>query len=1022
MTLRGFGSAIGALLVLLIFALLGVPQPTGAAPVAPNSESEFAEEPILTHGRFGVRPILDCVEPVSGGVRAYFGYKNPNSNAVQIPVGIHNFFVPAPIDRGQPERFQPGEYHYVFSAVFTFPLGAWVLTTPGSGETLSTTDSASTAGCATATRTPTVTRTATRTRTPTRTPTITRTPTGTRTPIIPTSTRTSTATPSSTPNPAPALTSLSPNPVTARSGAFFLTVRGTGFVPDSTVRWNGDDRQTYYGSATELVAAISADDINSAGSASITVVNAPPGGGVSNALTLTINPQPPTATATASPSATRTPTVGPNPAPVINGLVPPDAAAGSDDLFLTVNGSGFMSGAVGSVVHWNGSPRSTFFKDSGQVLAAISQADLANAGSASVTVVNPAPGGGTSNAISFAIVSPTPTATATSTPANPVPALLSLSPSSAAAGSPSFFLTVQGMNFLPGPNGSQLFWNGQPRTTFVNGANLLAAAIPASDVATAGTAAVTVRNPAPGGGTSNALTFSIDAATPTPTSTATVTPSPTSTPTTNPAPLLSSIVPPTTTVGSNALLLTLGGGNFITSSTVLVNGTPRLTVFQSAAQLLAALPTSDLAAASVLTVAVQNPTPGGGISASLPFTIVAAPVTPTPTPQPTLTPLIALLSPAEVVAGAQTFVLDVDGINFLPGAVVQWNGSALLSVFVDDGHLRAIVDSSRIAAVGVVSVTVLNPNGRLSDVQPFTIKAPTPPSGPAITALDPGGARPGGPSFILSIDGKNFEPGALARWNGIDLVTIWEDSTSLSAAIDASLIITNGTFPITVRNPDGALSNAFPFVVSAIGPLGEPEIVLIDPIQVAAGHSAFVLTVIGLRFDQTSAIQWNGEDLTTMFVDGQTLQAVIEASHVLTAGIATITVAQPDGRTSNGMPFLISSAPVDPPVLTIVTPAAAPIGSSAQVVRLTGSNFQTGAAVLFDGHERFTSVISPTEIEVLLESDDLATFGQFPLVVQNPDGGRSKARDFIIFIPGEPRFVPMIASDQGLDDPLDPDS
>jgi hypothetical protein len=38
----------------------------------------------------------------------------------------------------------------------------------------------------------------------------------------------------------------------------------------------------------------------------------------------------------------------------------------------------------------------------------------------------------------------------------------------------------------------------------------LRAAIPASDIATAGTAQVTVFTPAPGGGTSNALTLTIN--------------------------------------------------------------------------------------------------------------------------------------------------------------------------------------------------------------------------------------------------------------------------------------------------------------------------------------------------------------------------------------------------------------------------------------------------------------------------------------------------------------------------------
>ena len=58
-------------------------------------------------------------------------------------------------------------------------------------------------------------------------------------------------------------------------------------------------------------------------------------------------------------------------------------------------------------------------------------------------------------------------------------------------------------------SGSVVRWNGADRpTTFVS-ATQLTAAIPAADIAVAGSASVTVRNP--GGAVSNALTFTIGA-------------------------------------------------------------------------------------------------------------------------------------------------------------------------------------------------------------------------------------------------------------------------------------------------------------------------------------------------------------------------------------------------------------------------------------------------------------------------------------------------------------------------------
>jgi hypothetical protein len=83
------------------------------------------------------------------------------------------------------------------------------------------------------------------------------------------------------------------------------------------------------------------------------------------------------------------------PVPLINlPLVPDTTAPGGGGFTLTVNGTGFVSG---SVVNWNGSARATTFLSSTQLRAGISAADIAMAGTASVTAVNPAPGGGTSN-------------------------------------------------------------------------------------------------------------------------------------------------------------------------------------------------------------------------------------------------------------------------------------------------------------------------------------------------------------------------------------------------------------------------------------------------------------------------------------------------------------------------------------------------------------------------------------------------------------------------------------------------
>ena len=89
------------------------------------------------------------------------------------------------------------------------------------------------------------------------------------------------------------------------------------------------------------------------------------------------------------------------PVPLINQPLVPDAVApGGGGFTLTINGTGFVSK---SVVTWNGRALATTFVNSLQLRAAVPAADIATAGTAWVTVVNPAPGGGTSNLAFFTV-------------------------------------------------------------------------------------------------------------------------------------------------------------------------------------------------------------------------------------------------------------------------------------------------------------------------------------------------------------------------------------------------------------------------------------------------------------------------------------------------------------------------------------------------------------------------------------------------------------------------------------------
>lgn len=89
---------------------------------------------------------------------------------------------------------------------------------------------------------------------------------------------------------------------------------------------------------------------------------------------------------------------------------------------------------------------------------------------------------------------------------NPRPGIISISPSSANAGSGGKTVTITGSNFIPN---SVARWNGSNRpTTFIDYSHLLVQLSP-SDMVGSGGRYITVFNPGPGGGYSNSAFFTI---------------------------------------------------------------------------------------------------------------------------------------------------------------------------------------------------------------------------------------------------------------------------------------------------------------------------------------------------------------------------------------------------------------------------------------------------------------------------------------------------------------------------------
>ncbi len=180
---------------------------------------------------------------------------------------------------------------------------------------------------------------------------------------------------------------------------------------------------------------------------------------------------------------------------------------------------------------------------------------------------------------------------------NPVPTITSLAPSSEPVGTPGFVaLTVNGTGFV---SGSVINWNGSPVGTLYNDPAQLGTLLTTTQMATAGIYPVTVTNPAPAGGISNAVDFTVN----------------------NPQPVLTSMTPAAIATGSAAFTLTLNGSGYVAGATVYWDGSALVTTFVSATKLTAAVPAANVAAVGSHTVQVENPMPNLGDSATLTFQV-----------------------------------------------------------------------------------------------------------------------------------------------------------------------------------------------------------------------------------------------------------------------------------------------------------------------------------------------------------------------------------------------------------------
>ena len=545
---------------------------------------------------------------------------------------------------------------------------------------------------------------------------------------------------------------------------------------------------------------------------------------------------------------------------------------------------------------------------------------------------------------------------------NSVPAVSTLSPSSATAGAAAQTLAINGSNFL---SSSTATYNGVAHTATFVSSSQLTIQLSASDQGTAGTYAVVVTNPSPGGGASNSVNFTVN----------------------NPTPTITTLSPSSADAGAAAQTLTINGTNFVSNSTVTYNGVSHTATYVSATQLTIPLSAGEQATAGTIAVVVTNPSPGGGASNSVNFTV--------DNPVPTLTSL----SPASATAGAAAQTLTLNGTNFLSTSTVTYNSAAHTAKFVSATQLTIQLSAADQATAGTFTVVVTNPSpgGGASNTQTFTVKNPV----PTISSLAPSSATAGAAAEILTINGTNFVSGSMVTYNGAAHAAMLVSATQLTIQLSAADQATAGTYPVVVTNPapGGGASNSVNFTVSSVNnPV--PTISSLSPSSVIAGSAGQPLAINGTGFITASTVTYNRVAHAATFERSTQLTIMLSASDQGTAGTYPVVVIKPapGGGGSNAFNFTVSSSNNPVPAISSLSPSSANAGAAAQTLTINGTGFITASTVTYNGVTHTATFVSSAQLTIMLSASDQATAGSYPVVVTNPapGGGASNQVNFTV--------------------------
>lgn len=372
-------------------------------------------------------------------------------------------------------------------------------------------------------------------------------------------------------------------------------------------------------------------------------------------------------------------------------------------------------------------------------------------------------------------------------------------------------------------------------------------------------------------------------------------------------------------------------------------------------------------------------------------------------------PSITSVSPEYAIVGNGPIDLSVQGLNFLDGSVVRWNGSNRTTTFHDSTRLTFMVSAADLANPHEALVQVFNPDpgGGASAIIKFPVYQSAPV--PYINSIYPRSVLVGEP-FVLQVQGEWFARQSVVRLNGRDRSTTFITSNKLLAEILADDVREAGIDTVTVFNPDpdSGTSNIGLLTVAQSNPA--PNLASISPDSVyfdGTYGSSSLVTLHGTGFIADSEVLFDGRSKTTIFASVTELTLELSRWDLTRPGIWEVIVRNPapGGGDSSALPFVIVNRI---PHISSISPEAAETGTNSLTMKVEGTGFSTSSIVRWNGVDKPTTYSATDELRAEIGASDLEQLSTVEITVFNPPpgGGQSEPLPFALFT-----VLPLRAND-----------